>query len=401
MAVAPSPVTMRQFMTHRSVGSRSVGAGDVSLATAAARGIDRTATARALSAAVETGLQLVDIAAEDDSERLVGETIRELRLRDKTIAAPRIPAIHSAPSGAPTRDSLIDRLPTRYVQARVEAALRATKLDALPLAQLELRAAWRSSAAWPELVGMCARLVHDGKVIAWGAMVERIEDDTGELAREAWLDSLSLPFSLCEHTGIDGVFAGAKAALAIPGTPTSEQQHLFAAGLEPGMVIAAGLPADLILAAVAPAPSSGSQPATAARTHPIAILARRPLAGGALAGSVGPGARLKQRDDRNALEPQQLERIAVAAAKLAAFAKQTPPAARSCDAAKLVLERMKRPDIVHADSIAELALRYVISRGLVALPRLHRHEYVLDAVAASIAPPLPADLIEILEHLDM
>ncbi len=388
-------------MSHRSVGSRPVGVGDVSLATSAARGVDRSSATRALSAALGAGLELVDIAADDDSERLVGETIRELRLRDKTIAAPRIPAIRSAPSGAPTRDTLVDRLPPRYMQSRVESALRATRLDALPLAQLELRAVWRSSSAWPEVAGMCDRLTREGKVLAWGAIVDQIEDDTGELAREAWLDSLSLPYSLCER-GAEPVFAAARTALEVPGTRTSEQQHLFDAGLSPELAIAAGLPAELILAAVATSspPPSGAPP-KAAREHPIAILARRPLAGAALAGTLGPGAKLRQRDERNAIDAAVLDRMAVGAAKLAAFVKQVPPSARSCDAAKLVLERMKRPDQLYADSLAELALRYVITKGAIALPRLHRHEHVLDTLAASISPPLPPDLVETLEQLDI
>jgi aryl-alcohol dehydrogenase-like predicted oxidoreductase len=377
----------------------------VSLTTSAARGIDRAGASRALHAALEAGLELVDIAPDDDSERLVGETLRTLRLRDTVIAAPRVPVLRATPSGATTRDALVDRLPPRYVVSRIESALRTTRLDALPLAQLELRAAWRSSSAWPELVGTCARLVREGKVLDWGALVDRVEEDTGDLAFEPWLASLSLPFSLYERTAVS-VFAAAAKATEVPAAQASGSQHLAAAGLTPELAIAAGMPADLILAAVATSSSSSSSagdapPPKAPRGEPIKILARRPLAGGALAGILGPGAKLKQRDDRNALDARQLERIAVAAAKLAAFAKHTPPAARSCDAAKLALEQMKRPDQLHADTIADLALRYVTTRGAIALPRLHRHEHVIHAFAASLGPPLPVDLVDALENLDI
>jgi diketogulonate reductase-like aldo/keto reductase len=109
---------------------------------------------------------------------------------------------------------------------------------------------------------------------------------------------------------------------------------------------------------------------------------------------------MRPRDDRNAIPARTLERIAVAAARLSAHVKHTPPAARATDAAKLALEQTRRPEQLHADSVAELALRYAITKGAIAMPRLHRHEVVLDAVAASIAPPLPADLVETLEHLD-
>lgn len=383
-------------MLPPAVGTRSVGVGDVSLAVAATRGVDRSGVARALSAALEAGLDLVDLADDDDSERLAGEVIRELRLRDKITAAARIPALTAK------RDVLADRVPARYIQARVESALRCTRLDVLPLAQLELRASWRSSSAWPELVGTCERLIREGKVLAWGALVDQIEDDTGDLALEPWLVSLSLPFSLCERAA-QPVFAAARAALEVPGgaAAASQHAHLMAAGLRPELVIAAGLPPDLILAALPSTSTTSNEPPKPARETPIKILARRPLAGGALAGSLGPGAKLRQRDDRNALGTAQLERIAVATAKLARFVKQTPPAARSCDAAKLQLEIMKRPDQLYCDSLPELALRYVVTQGCVALPRLHRHEHVIDALAASVLPPLPADLVAELEELDI
>jgi len=387
-------------MWSPSLGTRAVGIGDVSLTTSAARGVDRAGAARALSAALSAGLELVDIAPEEDSERLAGETIRELRLRDKAIAAPRVPALRTTPSGMTTRDTLVDRLPFKYVQSRVEAALRATRLDALPLAQLELQAAWRASPAWAELAGTCARLTREGKVLAGSAFTDHVADDTGELAKEAWLHGLAVPFSLCERSSIEALFTAAHAALEAP-TDTEAATHdaLRAAGLTPELAMMAGMPAELVLAAVPTGATTTPAPAPA-RTTPFAILARRPLAGGALAGTLGPGAKLKQRDGRNAIPAPTLDRITVAVARLAPFVKQTPPAARSIEASKSILDRMRRPDQLHAESLAELSLRYVLTKGALALPRLHRHEHVLDAMAASIQPPLPPDLVETLEHLD-
>lgn len=377
---------------------RAVGCGDLSLAVAAARGIDRAGVERALGAALAAGIDFIDLAADDDTERLAGETLRGMRLRDTVVAASRVPALAAAPSGAPTRDTLIERLPPRYVVAKVEASLRASRLDALPLAQLELRASWRSSPAWAELVDTCARLVREGKVLAWGAVVERIEDDTPELVKEPWLASISLPYSLCERAG-DKTLAAAATAHIPPAVDESAPPAELA--IDPLLVIQAGLPAELVLAAAATRSSSGSAappaPPKAARDTPIAVLARRPLAGGALAGTLGPGVKLKPRDDRNALSAAELERIAVAATKLSRFVKQVPPVARSCDAAKLALENNKRPEHVELVSLAELALRFVITKGAVALPRLHRHEHVVDALAAAILPPLPSDLLDPLD----
>jgi hypothetical protein len=276
-------------MTSSSLGTRSVGVGDVSLTTAAARGVDRAGAARALAAALEAGLELVDIAPEDDAERMVGETIRALRLRDRVIAAPRVPALRATPSGTATRNTLTERLPFRYIVARVESALRTTRLDALPLAQLDLDAAWRTSSAWPELAGTCARLVREGKVLAWGAFSDVLDDSLGELAPEPWLASLAVPFSLCERTGFDVIAAAARAALEAP-TDAAAEQHdaLRAAGLTPELALMAGMPADLILAAASPSPAAAEAPPTPARTTPLAILARRPLAGAALAGDIPP-----------------------------------------------------------------------------------------------------------------
>jgi diketogulonate reductase-like aldo/keto reductase len=110
--------------------------------------------------------------------------------------------------------------------------------------------------------------------------------------------------------------------------------------------------------------------------------------------------RIKPRDDRNDIPAAQLETIAVTVARLSRFTKQTPPAARSCAASMAALEQTRKVDHIICESLAELALRYVLGHGVIALPRLHRHEHVLDALTASVLPPLPAELIEILEELD-
>lgn len=387
----------------RPIGSRSirtVGFGDLSLTVAAARGLDRAAVSRALSSALEAGFDLVDVAPEDDTERLAGETVRAMHLRDKVTAATRVPALSVMPGGAPTRDLLVERLPPRYVVSRVESALRASRLDVLPLVQLDVRAAWRASSAWPELAGTCARLVREGKVLDWGAYVARIEDDTPELVKQPWLASINVPYSLCERAA-DSVLAAAATAHVAPPIDESAPAPL---AIDPMLVIQAGLPAELVLQAAAARNATIAEPAAppkAARESPIAVLARRPLAGGGLAGVLGPGVKLKPRDDRSDLTFAQLERVAVAATKLSRFVKQVPPVARSCDAAKLALEQNKRPAHVDVLTLAELALRFVITRGAIALPRLHRHEHVLDAFAASALPPLDPGFVEILvENLD-
>jgi len=322
---------MRAMLRLGTHTVKPVGVGSLSVTCAALRGLDVSDVTRALHEAIELGLDLVEVSAEEAAERLVGDAIRSLRVRDRVVGALRVPALVER-LGVPTRDVLPERLPARYVQDRVEAALRTTRLDVLPLAQLGLRAAWRTSTAWPELEGTCARLVREGKVLEWGAFVETIEDDTAELAQPPFI-SIAVPFNLCERA------------------------------------------AEPVLAAAA--------------ERSIAVLARRPLAGAALAGALGPGVQLRLHDDRRAFDAHQLERIAVGVAKLAAHVKDEPSAARSSEAAKHQLERNARPEEIHCTTVAELALRWVIARGAIALPRLHRSEHVAEAVAIAAAPPLP------------
>ena len=342
-------------MWSRSIAS--VGAGDVSVSCAAHRGLDANDVNRALHQVIEAGLDLIDVAAEEAAEQLVADAIRALRVRDRVIAAYRVPAI-TARLGIPTRDTLPERLPPRYLVERVESILRATRLDAIPLAQLTVRAVWRASRAWPEVVGTCERLVREGKVLDWAAFVDTVEDDTLELTtEEPWFAAISVPFSLCERAA-DPIVLSAASVSAAPAT-------------------------------------------TAAAERKLAVLARRPLAGAALAGTLGPGVKFRLHDERRTIDDRALERVAVGAAKLAPFAKQTPPAARSSEAAKAQLEKNRRPDHVHAQTVAELALRYVVTRGAIALPRLHRIEHVADALIAAHSPPLPADLLAQLEQLDM
>jgi aryl-alcohol dehydrogenase-like predicted oxidoreductase len=304
-----------------------VGCGDVRLATAASRGLDARDVAYTVHAALEIGLRLVDVSEEADAERLCADAIRALRLRDAAVLATRVPLVAPLP-GRPDRDTLPERLPARYVQERIEASLRATKLDALPLVQLPIHAGWRASTAWPELVGACARFVHEGKVLAYAAALDAATT-AAELESEAWIAAFAIEFSICARTA----------------APLLE----------------------------------GKRP----------ILARHPLAGGALAGTLGPGVALKPRDDRNAIDVPTLERMATLAATLAPLVEHEPAAARSCEPAKAALDRGRRPDHVEAKTLAELALRYVCDRAI-ALPRLHRRDrqHLLDAVSAVIAPPL-------------
>ncbi len=419
----------------------AVGCGAVSLARGASRGVDSREVEAALHAALELGVTLVDAAPERDSERLVGAAVRTLRLRDRVVTATTIPALLAGAGvnntlhlGAATvgairatgarRVGVADALPPAYVVASVEDALRATKLDALPLVQLSLRAAWRSQSAWAELVGTAARLVHEGKVRQWGAVVDDLElreltneereerrTDAPEvgalpLVTETWLASLQLTFNACERAALP-LIAAATAPLpdldapdpqATPLDPVSALLVSGAVSADLATMIAASGEASALAAMLAPV--VGGTTAVPSRHRPL-IFARHPLAGGALAGALGPGAKLTLRDDRAELEPALLDRIAVVAARLTALVREIPAVARATVASRTALEHTKRrEDLTPADSLAALALRYVLDQGVIALPRLHRRAHVPTAIAAGYAPPLgPVAAAALLEAL--
>jgi len=328
----------------------AIGCGDVSLGIAASRGIDRREVERALHEALTLGLSLVDLHDEDDAERMVGDAVRALRLRDRTSVATRIPIRVSTP-GFEVRDVLHERLPSTHVQDRLESSLRMTRLDVIALAQLPLRGSWIGTRGWSELRETCERLVREGKVLAWGAIVDELEPaprprDPEEpppppaahgLATEPWLTALQLTYNLCDRSA----------------------ESLIALALE----------------------------------RERAVLARRPLAGGTLAGSLGPGGRLSPRDDRNDIDATKLERIALHIARLAPLVRTAPTAATATADARAILARGRRPDHVEAATLAELALRFVIDRGVIALPRVHRHEHLPSLLMAMSAPPLTPDAI--------
>lgn len=389
-------------MGSRSLAARTVGVGEVSLSRAACRGVDAGDLTLALHAALESGITTIEVAADEDSEKMVGEALRSMRLRDRVLSILRVPAIAHR-LGIPTRDTLPERLPHRYLQERVEKILRSTRLEVLPVVALELRATWRSSSAWPEVVGTCARLVHEGKVLEYAGHIETIEDDSAELANEAWLSALSVPFSLCERAAAPIIEAARREGVEAPGatepaaagalTP-SPNDDLLASAAARDPHIAAALAASMSSTAlIAPAHATAATPKP---RNPQVVFARRPLAGGALAGTLGPGAKLRPKDDR-ALDAATLERIAIAVAKLARFVKRTPPAALSCEAAKLQLERNRRPEHIDCMTLAELALRFVLDAGAVALPRLHHREHLVETMLASAAPPLPRDVVDNLD----
>lgn len=381
----------------------AVGYGDLSLARSALRNVDGRTVQRALEDGLSLGITLIDIADEEAAQQLVGETVRALRLRDRVLSAFRIGALPPRPN-RPARDAILDCYPIAYVQQRVEAILRGTKLDVVPLVQLALAPAWRASPVWPEFAAGCGRLVREGKVLMWGATALPFDGDVDgaiALASEPWLASLALPFNLCDRAA-EPVLAAAKAAAdapppppveAAPPPPVAPSGLITSGSLLDVMSAALSSPlAHLALEELAKAPPA-AQPARDEKPVPrAAIFASRVLAGGTLAGTIAPGVKLARADDRRAIDDATLAKIAEGIARLAPLVRMAPPAATATEAARGIVERSRRPDDVEARTVAELAMRFVLDRGATILPRLHRTEYVAEALAAITAPPLSAEL---------
>jgi aryl-alcohol dehydrogenase-like predicted oxidoreductase len=332
----------------------AVGLGDVSFARAAARNHDVAEVVRRVHDALELAIDVIDVADEPDALRAVGDAVRATRTRDRAvvITTVRIPDVRDI----------------RGLQAHVEANLRETKLDGLPLVQLAPRVAWLALPAWPELVGTCDRLVREGKVLAWGAAI-----DPAEVVIDEPLPPPPDPLAGFATTR-SGLFIPSAAP---PEPPKPEQKLAHPLALE----LFGSLAVDFSLCARAALPVlAASQP----------VLATQPLAGGALAGTLGPGAVLSRTDDRRGVD---LDAIAIGVAKLARFVKRPPPAARSSEAARAIAETAKPRDHFECTTLAELALRWAIDRGALVLPRITRGDDLVEAIAAASAPPLSADLM--------
>src|SRR5580698_7705115 len=130
------------------------GCGDVNLARAAARGVDAREVEQAVGDALERGVAVVEVAREDGSERLVGEAVRALRARDRAVVATRI--------------DIGWRWRPEVFHAQLEASLRATRLDVLPLVVVALDADLLAVREWHEIADLCAQRTKAGDVVRWG-----------------------------------------------------------------------------------------------------------------------------------------------------------------------------------------------------------------------------------------
>jgi aryl-alcohol dehydrogenase-like predicted oxidoreductase len=137
---------------------------------------------RALRAAIDgAGVTFVDTAlvyGQGESERVVGEAIRELRARDTVLVATKVPPLDGR--WPPDPRAPLERIfPDQHVTRSVEQSLRNLRAEAIGLEQLHVWLDdWLDGSYWPVLRGCMERLVREGKVLHWGISVNDHAPDT-------------------------------------------------------------------------------------------------------------------------------------------------------------------------------------------------------------------------------
>jgi aryl-alcohol dehydrogenase-like predicted oxidoreductase len=129
---------------------------------------------QALRVAIDAGVSFIDTAliyGRGDSERMVGEAVRELRARDHTLVATKVPPLDRRWPPGP-RVPLEHVFSVEYVTRSVEQSLRNLRAEVIGVEQLHVWLDdWLDSSYWPVLRGCMERLVGEGKVLHWGVSV--------------------------------------------------------------------------------------------------------------------------------------------------------------------------------------------------------------------------------------
>jgi aryl-alcohol dehydrogenase-like predicted oxidoreductase len=317
-------------MEQRRLGRTGLDVGQLGIGTRGLgwHGVDRGEVRRALAHALDRGVTLID-ALGPGADELVGEVVRGARARDRAVVV-----THVAP--AAVTDWLSRAFPPRAVVHAVETALRAGKLDVLPIVALDARYTdWAADEAWPELRATLARLIQEGKVLHW-AIGAAAEDPSTAIA-EPLLELVLVPHHIFDR---------------------ATERPVFAASVE----------------------------------HATGLVGVSPLDTGALAGDVGPvpsGDRFHRDDPRAALfPPARLAEAALRAARLTELIEEIPAAAATTDAARAALElalHRRRGTDLEARTLPELALRFALSQTVFATIVGARTIAHVDAAVAAAA----------------
>ncbi|MEZ4363530.1 MAG: aldo/keto reductase [Kofleriaceae bacterium] len=315
---------------------------------------------RTLGLALDLGVDVVDTAPWwGESENICGEALRALRAWERVLLTTKVPPPLAAPTalellkddeGLAFRDPLPRVFPPAYVEERVERSLRATKLEVLPLVMLTAwHDSWLESTAWPELLGIMEALRRKGKVLSWG---------------------LCLP------------------GLATTAAERALDQPVFAAIAAPHCLWS--LAAERLAAAAA--------------ERELAFFASLVMGQGGLSGEILATSTFRHDDVRHLRfgAPEGLEELSRRVAELCEFTKSAPPAARSSNGAREILERVQRREREpECETVAELAVRFALSAPAVttAVIGTSSAAHLQANAAAAARGPLSAATLEPLRAL--
>jgi aryl-alcohol dehydrogenase-like predicted oxidoreductase len=176
--------------------------------------VDPRSAQRAVYAAIDAGIDFIDTAlvyGDGQSERLVGEAIRDLRARDWVVLATKVPPRNDRwPAAAEV--PLAQVFPPAHVVRCVEQSLRNTRLEVLPLVQLHVwHDTWLDQSTWPALGEAMVRLVREGKVLHWGISVNDHAPETALRAvGEPLIETVQVIYNVFDQSPAAELFGRAR-----------------------------------------------------------------------------------------------------------------------------------------------------------------------------------------------
>jgi aryl-alcohol dehydrogenase-like predicted oxidoreductase len=177
------------------------------------RDTDAEAGRRALYVALDSGVTFVDTAliyGGGESERMVGEAVRDLRARDTVLVASKVPPADN--QWPPRPGQLLEKVfLDAHVTRSVERSLRHLRADAIGIAQLHVWLdEWLTSSYWPVLRGCMERLVREGKVLHWGISANDHSPETAlQVLDEPVIETVQVIYNIFDRGAEEALFARA------------------------------------------------------------------------------------------------------------------------------------------------------------------------------------------------
>lgn len=177
------------------------------------RDVPQESGRRALYLAIDSGFTLIDTAliyGHGESERIVGQVVRELRARDTALVATKVPPQDGRWPPDP-RTPLERVFSVEHVTRSVERSLRNLRAEVLGVEQLHVWLdSWLESSYWPVLRGCMEQLVREGKVLHWGVSAnDHAPGDTLAVLDEPIIETVQLIYNIFDRGAEEALFARA------------------------------------------------------------------------------------------------------------------------------------------------------------------------------------------------